>query len=272
MMNVAYDEAVRTIRSRSPLAPRVAIVLGSGLGAVARTMERAVRIPYTSIPGLIAPSVAGHSGELVLGLASGIPAAVFCGRLHLYEGQDAHAVTLPIRISAALGVRALVATNAAGAINPSFKPGELLLITDHINLTGHNPLVGVTGGDRFIDMSEAYDRGFIEIAEKAAWKTGVAVRKGVYMGVLGPSYETPAEIKMARALGADAVGMSTVLEVIVGRQQGLRVLGISCLTNMAAGVTKKKLDHAEVLAASAQSADAIRDLFTQVLPQIAGGS
>jgi purine-nucleoside phosphorylase len=264
-------EAVAHVRAKSTLAPQVAVVLGSGLGAFAKTIERAVRVAYASIPHCPATSVPGHAGELVLGVTASVPVIVFSGRFHLYEGFSADDVAFPVRLAAGLGAHALVVTNAAGAINVTHKPGDLLLITDHINLTGANPLAGPPDpglGERFVDMSEAYDPELITIAEKAAWKNGISMRKGVYLGIRGPSYETPAEIKMARAMGADAVGMSTVLEVIAARQKGIRVLGVSCLTNMAAGVSKKALDHADVLKASATASEAMRDLLSAIIAQV----
>lgn len=262
--------AAEVIRTRSPLIPRVAVVLGSGFGAFARTLERAVRVPYTAIPSVPSPSVPGHAGELVLGTSGSVPTIVLSGRLHLYEGFSAEEVAFPIRVAAALGARIAVLTNASGSVNSSYKPGELMLITDHINLTGANPLAGPADpglGERFVDMTEAYDPGLIAIAEKSAWKAGIAVRKGVYAGVPGPSYETAAEIRMARTIGADAIGMSTVLETIAARQLGMRVLGISCLTNMAAGILKKKLDHAAVLHAAEVATDAIQELVSAVIRQ-----
>jgi purine-nucleoside phosphorylase len=265
------EGAVGFVKTRSPLVPRVAVVLGSGLGAFARTLERAVRVPYAAIPGFPAPSVPGHDGELVIGVLAGVALAAFSGRFHLYEGFSAEDVVFPVRTAAGLGVKVLVLTNAAGSVNPSFKPGELMIITDHINLTGANPLAGAPDpglGERFVDMSNAYDGELAAAAEKAAWKTGVAVRKGVYLGIAGPSYETPAEVKMARTLGADAIGMSTVLEVIAARQKGVRVLGVSCLTNAAAGVGKNKLDHAGVLQASQAASAAVCDLLTAVVQQV----
>jgi purine-nucleoside phosphorylase len=266
-------EAVAYVRSRSPLAPQVAIVLGSGLGAFTKTIERAVRVAYGTIPNCPATSVPGHVGELVIGVAAGRPVAVFSGRFHLYEGFSAEDVAFPIRLAAGLGARTLIATNAAGAVNVAYRPGDLLLITDHLNLTGANPLTGPLDpglGERFVDMVDAYDPDLLALAEEAARKTGITVRRGVYIGLAGPSYETPAEIKMARTLGADAVGMSTVLEVIAARQQGMRVLGVSCLTNMAAGVAKKGLDHAAVLQASATASAAVGDLLAAVIQRVGG--
>jgi purine-nucleoside phosphorylase len=265
------DEAVRHIQGRTPLAPAVAIIFGSGLAALARTLERSTRIAYATLPGFPPTSVPGHAGELVVGTLQGTAVAAFCGRFHLYEGLSAEEVALPVRVAAKLGARVLVVTNAAGSVNVQYKPGELMILVDHINLTGANPLAGPPDprlGERFIDMTDAYDPELVGLAEKAGWKIGVAVRRGVYLGVAGPSYETPAEVKMARTLGADAVGMSTVLEVIAARQAGLRVLGLSCLTNMAAGVSKVKLDHAAVLQAAHTASAGITDLLGKIVAEV----
>jgi purine-nucleoside phosphorylase len=196
----------------------------------------------------------------------------FCGRFLLYEGRTAAEIAFPVRLAARLGARVLVVTNAAGSINANHRVGDLMILTDHINLTGANPLVGPADpglGERFVDMTDAYDPELIALAEKASWKGGIAVRKGVYLGLAGPSYETPAEIRMARAVGADAVGMSTILEVIAARQAGLRVLGISCLTNLAAGVGKTKLDHPAVIAAAQKAQESISDLLTALARDVA---
>jgi len=266
------DEAAAAVRTRATVAPKIAVVLGSGLGAFARALERAVSIPYASIPHFRTVSVPGHRGDLVIGTLQGVPLMAFAGRPHLYEGYSPEEVAFPVRLAARLGVKVLIVTNAAGGVNTNFRAGELMVITDHINLTGANPLTGLHDpslGDRFVDMSEAYDLELIDIAEKAARKHGVAIRRGVYLGLAGPSYETPAEIRMARTLGADAVGMSTVLEVITARQMKLRVLGLSCISNMAAGVSKRKLDHAEVLQAGETANAAITDLLAAVVKEAA---
>lgn len=245
------DEAVAFVQGRSALRPQVALVLGSGLGAFARTLQQATTIPYREIPHFPTSTAIGHSGELVLGLSGSAPVAVMAGRVHLYEGYTPAQVVFPVRVLGRMGAKILVMTNAAGSVNVNYKPGELMVIEDHINMTGANPLSGANDerlGLRFPDLSDAYDAKLREVAEKACWKVGMPVRKGVYIAFAGPSYETPAEIRMARTLGADAVGMSTVPETIAARHMGMRVLAISCITNMAAGVLKKKLDHAEVLA------------------------
>jgi len=265
-------EAVRFIQARTPLRPSIGLVLGSGLGGVARSLEAAVVIPYGEIPHFPTTTIAGHPGELVVGTSEGIPVAAMAGRVHGYEGYAPSQVVFPIRALGRMGIKTLIVTNAAGSVNVNYKPGELMIIEDHINAMGMSPLSGPNEdelGPRFVDMSEAYDEELVEIAEKACWKAGVTVRKGVYIGVAGPAYETPAEIRMARALGADAVGMSTVPEVIAARHMGIRVLGISCITNMAAGVLKKKLDHREVLEVGERSRAALRDVLARILREAA---
>lgn len=251
-MSVLTDlaEAVEAIRRRSGLQPRIGLVLGSGLGAFARSLEEATEIHYSEIPHFPTSTAIGHKGELVLGKCQGVPVAVMAGRVHYYEGYTLEQVVFPVRVLGRLGVKVLIITNAAGSVNVGYKPGELMIIEDHINYMGGNPLMGPNAeqlGPRFFDMTEPYDHELREIAEKACGKAGVPARKGVYIAFTGPSYETPAEIRMTRTMGADAVGMSTVPEVVAARHMGIRVLGISCLTNMAAGVLKKELDHKEVL-------------------------
>jgi purine-nucleoside phosphorylase len=262
------EEAARFIQSRSPLKPSLGIVLGSGLGVLAREIERTQRVPLAEIPHMPVGRVQGHGQELLLGHWRGVPVAVLTGRAHLYEGFSAQDVALPARVLAKLGVRALIVTNASGSVNVNYRPGELVVLEDHINLMGANPLTGPHEeglGERFPDMSDAYDPWLREIAEKACWKAGATVRRGIYLAFAGPSYETPAEIRMARTLGADVVGMSTVPEVIAARQCGLRVLAISCITNMAAGVLKKPLAHAEVLASTGKSRAALADILATVI-------
>jgi len=266
------DEAVRFVRSRAPLKPSLGLVLGSGLGAFARSLDRAVTIPFGEIPHFPASTAIGHEGALVVGTSQGVPVAVLAGRVHLYEGYTPQQVVFPVRVLGRMGVRILVMTNAAGSVNVNYKPGELMVIEDHINYLGTNPLMGPNEeelGLRFFDMSDAYDPTLREIAERACWKAGVTVRKGVYIAFGGPSYETPAEIRMARTLGADAVGMSTVPEVIAARHMGIRVLGISCITNMAAGVLKKKLDHREVLDVGEKSKAGLLDVLARILQEAA---
>ena len=210
-------EAVRAIESRTPLRPTVGLVLGSGLGAFARTLDKATAIPYREIPHFPVSTAVGHAGELVIGTSGGVPVAVMAGRAHYYEGYPLAQVVFPVRVLGRFGVKTIILTNAAGSVNVNYKPGELMVIDDHINYMGAHPLIGPNDeqiGPRFFDMTEAYDPRLREIAEKACWKAGVPVRHGVYIAFSGPSYETPAEIRMCRTLGADAVGMSTVPEEI----------------------------------------------------------
>ena len=236
---------------RIPLdASPVAIVLGSGLGAFADGLSDARGIAFKDLPHFPGATVVGHSGTLVYGLLEGLPVLALKGRLHGYEGHDAATCAFPARLMAVLGSRALVCTNAAGACNPAFEPGDLMRIDDHLNLTGKNPLTGPNEdalGPRFPDLTHAYDKRLCKAIEEAALETGNALRHGVYAQFNGPSYETPAEVRMARLLGADAVGMSTVPEVIVARHQGLPVCGISCITNHAAGIAEQPLNHDEVV-------------------------
>jgi purine-nucleoside phosphorylase len=265
-------EAVRFIQSRSPLRPTVGLVLGSGLGAFARSLEGATAIPYAEIPHFAPATAIGHRGELVLGKVQGVPVALLSGRLHYYEGYSMQQVVFPVRVLGRLGARVVVMTNAAGSVNVNYKPGELMVIEDHINFMGDNPMIGANEeqlGLRFFDMTEAYDPDLRQIAEKACWSAGVPVRKGVYIAFNGPSYETPAEIKMARAMGADAVGMSTVPEVIAARHMGMRVLGLSCITNMAAGVLKKKLHHQEVLDVAEKVRAGLLDVLGRIVVEAA---
>jgi len=265
-------EAVRAIESRTPLRPTIGLVLGSGLGAFAKTLDKAVAIPYPQIPHFPASTAIGHAGELVVGTAHGVPVAVMAGRVHYYEGYSLQQVVFPVRVLGRFGVKTLILTNAAGSVNVNYKPGELMVIDDHINYMGGNPCIGPNDdqlGQRFFDMSEAYDPRLREIAEKACWKAGVPVRHGIYIAFTGPSYETPAEIRMCRTLGADAVGMSTVPEVIAARHMGIRILGISCITNMAAGVLKQKLDHREVLAVGEKVKAGLMDVLGRIIQDAA---
>ena len=265
-------DAVKLIQSRTALRPQIGLVLGSGLGAFARSMDKATVIPYGQIPGFPVSTAIGHTGELVIGTAQGVPVAVMAGRVHLYEGYTSEQVVFPIRVLARMGVKTIIMTNAAGSVNTNYKPGELMIISDHINFMGVNPLIGPNEdalGLRFFDMTEPYDPILGAIAERACSKVGMTVRKGVYIAFTGPSYETPAEIRMARAMGADAVGMSTVPEVIAARHMGVRVLGISCITNMAAGVLKKKLDHREVLDTAEKVREGLIEVLSRVIQDVA---
>jgi purine-nucleoside phosphorylase len=253
------------VRGRTELRPVVGLVLGSGLGALADRLEGAVSIPYLEIPEFPAVSVAGHAGRLVMGTLGGVPVAVMQGRVHAYEGWSAEDLTFGVRLLAATGVRALLVTNAAGAVNPALAPGDLVRITDQLNLTGQNPLTGPNDeriGPRFPDMTEPYDPQLGALLDASAARLGIPLGTGVYAGVAGPSYETPAEIRMLRTLGADLVGMSTVLEVIAARHAGIRVAAVSLVTNLAAGLAGKPLLHADVLAAGEGARDRVTRLAT----------
>jgi len=246
----AADAAAEFIRSRiRGDAPRIGIVLGSGLGGLAEQIESAERIAFRDIPGCPESTVAGHAGALISGRLGGKLVVALSGRFHVYEGHDSKLAAFPIRVIHALGARTLIVSNAAGGVNRLWQPGDLMLIRDHINLTFRNPLIGaVEPGDlRFPDMSEPYDSSLAELAHRVAAEQGVSLREGVYAGLLGPAYETPAEVRMLERIGADAVGMSTVPEVIVARARGMKVLGISCITNMACGISGAALTHQEVL-------------------------
>jgi purine-nucleoside phosphorylase len=266
------EAAASFIGSKIKLQPALAIVLGSGLGGFADEVNEAVRIPYGEIPYFARSTAIGHAGQLVIGNVGDVPLAAMQGRFHLYEGYSPEAVVFPIRVFARLGVRAAILTNAAGGIKLEYGQGRLVVITDHINLQGHNPLVGREDerlGARFIDMSEAYCESYRKMALAAGKKLGIDVGEGVYAGLLGPSYETPAEIRYLRAIGADLVGMSTVAEVIAARQLGMKVLAISCVTNMAAGILKQKINHEEVLETGRRVSGQFKALLREVIPMIA---
>jgi purine-nucleoside phosphorylase len=276
-MSLMHDleEAVRFIGNATELRPHIGLVLGSGLGAFAKSLSGVTRLPYGRIPHFPAATAAGHKGEAVLGWSQGVPVAVLSGRTHYYEGYALERVVFPIRALGRLGVKTLILTNAAGAVNVSFKPGDLMIIEDHINHMGGSPLVGPNEdelGPRFPDMSEAYDLALRAIAEKACRKAGVQARKGVYLAVSGPSYETPAEFRMARAIGADAIGMSTVPETIAARHMDLRVLGLSCITNKAADILKKKLDHREVLEVGERFQSSFVEVLTLIVRDCLNGA
>jgi purine-nucleoside phosphorylase len=265
-------EAVTHVGSRIRARPQVAVVLGSGLGGFAESLKESTAIRYSDIPHFPRSSVEGHSGSLIAGAFHGVPLFVMAGRVHAYEGYSAEEVVFPARVLGTLGVKTLVLTNAAGAVNTAFKPGELMILTDQINWTGLNPLVGpefADLGNRFTDMSEGYHPKLIAACEQSARRIGLNMRKGVYLGLLGPSFETPAEIRMFRTLGADAVGMSTVLECIAANQMGVKVLGISCITNMAAGILPRKLDHKEVMEVGAKVKSVLEELLAEVVPALA---
>jgi purine-nucleoside phosphorylase len=254
--------------AESPLA----VILGSGLGAFAQALEDAEGVPFTRLPGFPPPTVEGHAGRLVYGKLAHTPVLALQGRIHGYEGHDAATVAFPARVLAALGARALVVTNAAGGCNPSFVPGDLMRITDHINFTGRNPLGGPNEdrlGPRFPDLTHVWDARLATALEEAARGVGQTLRAGVYMQMNGPSYETPAEIRYLRAIGADLVGMSTVPEVIAANHMGLRVLALSCVTNMAAGILPHKITHAEVLETGAQVRGTLVKFLKALLPRLA---
>lgn len=246
----AINDAVAYIRSKSSLQPEAGVILGSGLGNVVDAIDVETTIPYGEIPGAKASTVLGHQGRLILGRTKQLPVAVMQGRVHFYEGYEMAEVMFLARVLGRLGIKKLVVTNAAGGINTDYKPGDLMLISDHINLMGVNPLRGPNIDDlgvRFPDMSDAYAESLRELAKEVAKEQGLKVREGVYLALSGPTYETPAEIRAFRILGADAVGMSTAPEVIAASQMQIPVLGISCITNMAAGILKQKLTHQEVM-------------------------
>jgi purine-nucleoside phosphorylase len=264
-------EAATFVGSKSKLRPAIAIVLGSGLGGFANSLSGVTGFPYDEIPHFPRSSVTGHKGKLLAGTFEGVPLYVMSGRVHAYEGYSPSEVVFPARVLGTLGVKTLILTNAAGAVNTAFKPGELMIISDHINLTGLNPLVGpefAELGQRFTDLSGAYDPKLAETCTQAARRIGLNLRKGVYAAFLGPSFETPAEIRMVRTLGADAVGMSTVLETIAAHQMGVRVLGISCISNMAAGILPQKINHLEVMEIGRQVQAVFTELMTSLLPSV----
>ena len=265
------EHAARFIHARAGEDVRVALVLGSGLGAFADDLEDAESIPYAEVPGFARPTVVGHTGRLVLGRVNGVEVAVMQGRFHFYEGYALEEVTFPVRVLGLLGVKSLVLTNAAGGLNNSFTEGALIVISDHLNLMGTNPLLGPNDarfGPRFPDMSEVYDHEYQEAAVRAAHEMGLTIKRGIYAALSGPSYETPAEIRMLRLLGADAVGMSTVPEAIAARHMGLKVLGISCITNMAAGVLDQPIDHEEVIETGQRVQATFAELLRRVIPKL----
>ncbi len=263
--------AAEYIEARIPVDPVVAIVLGSGLGGFADCIENPSVIPYEEIPEWPQSTAIGHAGKVVAGVVSGVPVIALAGRVHLYEGYTPQQVVFGLRAMDLLGVESVILTNAAGGINPEFTPGRLALIADHINLTGVNPLTGPNDeslGPRFPDLSEAYSKRYREIAREAAKAMNLDLPEGVYAAVPGPSYETPAEIRYLRTIGADLVGMSTVLETIAAVHMGMTVLAISCVTNFAAGVTPNKLEHEEVLRVGAQAQQTLTELLKRVLPRL----
>lgn len=265
------DEAVARIRGATPLEPRVGVILGSGLGGLADSLDDRVEIPYDEIPGWPGSTAVGHAGVLVLGTLDGVSIAVMRGRAHLYEGIGADRVAFGVRVLGRLGIRTLVVTNAAGGINEAYRPGQLVLISDHVNLQGSSALVGPNDeslGPRFPDMSDAYDPELRAQAREAAERLGIELAEGVYAAWLGPQFETPAEIRFMRAIGGDLAGMSTVQEVIAARHMGIRCLGFSVVTNMAAGVLPEKIDHESVLAVGAQAAGSLTSLLRELVPTL----
>jgi len=265
----AAADVVRRVTGRGA---RVGAILGSGLGEFADHLEDRRAVPYREIPAFPTSTVVGHAGELVLGRRGGLDVAVLKGRVHYYEGYKPAEVVFPLRVLKLLGVEALIVTNAAGGINDSFRPGQLMLITDQLNLQGRSPLRGPNDerlGPRFPDLTEAYSRSWIERADACASRLGVPLQRGVYAALLGPNYETPAEIRMLRTLGADAVGMSTVPEVIAANHMGMKVLGISCITHVAAGISEQKINHAEVMETTARVKEQFVALLAALLDDLA---
>jgi purine-nucleoside phosphorylase len=267
----AAHAAAARIRARlgSP-APAAAIILGSGLGGLAEQIENAASIPFTEIPGFPSASVAGHAGTLIAGTLERHPVLALAGRFHMYEGHDAALAAFPTRVLHALGARVLIISNAAGGVRPTLRPGELLLLRDQVNLMFRNPLIGAIASDevRFPDMSAPFDARLAALALDVARGANIALGEGVYCGLLGPSYETPAEVRMLARLGVDVVGMSTVPEVIVARALGMRVLGVSCVTNMACGLTTTPITHAEVIETTARAAAHFERLVRGVVARL----
>ena len=270
-MKDELDSAAAAIRDRIDLTPAVGVVLGSGLGSFADALEDAVEIPYADVPGWPLATALGHAGTVVVGTFGGVPIAVMRGRAHLYEGLPPAKVAFGVRVLGLLGASTLVLTNAVGAINDAFEPGQLVLISDHINLQGQSPLVGPNDDDlgpRFPDMSDAYDPGLRAAARAAGDRIGLEVGQGVYAAWLGPAFETPAEIRMLRALGADTVGMSIVPEVLAARHMGLRCLAISCVTNLAAGISPEPIEADHVLEVGARAAGSLVALLRELVPTL----
>jgi len=261
----AAERAADTVRRHvGPVdEPALAIVLGSGLGGLATRIEEATAVAFGDVPGFPTATVAGHAGRIIVGRLAGRSVIALAGRFHMYEGHDAAHAGFPVRVLHALGARTLFVSNAAGGINPAFVPGDLMIVTDHLNLMFRNPLIGplVSGDARFPDMSEPYDSALTVLLREQAASLGFAMREGVYCGLLGPTYETPAEVRMLRVLGVDAVGMSTVPEVVVARAIGMRVAGVSCITNLASGVSPTPLSHAEVIETTARVATRFETLI-----------
>jgi purine-nucleoside phosphorylase len=266
-----FQQTRKYLQEKMPAAPSMGVVLGSGLGGFADELTNRVEVPYSEIPGWPRSTAIGHAGKLVFGQLDGVNLAVLSGRAHLYEGYSPGRVTYAMRVLKLLGAKSVVLTNAAGGINLALQQGGLVLISDHINLQGVNPLVGANEDDfgpRFPDMSEAYSRRFREIARETASSLGITLSEGVYAAMLGPSYETPAEIRFLRTIGADLVGMSTVPEAIVANHMGMKVLAISCVTNMAAGILDQKINHEEVLETGGQVRETFVRLLRALIPKL----
>ncbi len=269
------ETAAQSILQRTPLRSRIGLVLGSGLGAFADSLSDPTRIPFSEIPAFPRSTAIGHAGEMVIGKSGSVPVAVMQGRVHLYEGYSALEVAFPMRVFGRMGIRSVVLTNAAGGINLNYQQGALVVIRDHINLQGANPLVGANDdrfGVRFPDMTHAYAKDYRAIAGEEAAKLGMTLHEGVYAALLGPSYETPAEINYLRTIGADLVGMSTAFEVIAARHMGIKVLAISCVTNMAAGILDQPLSHEEVMETGERVRSSFEALLRAVLPRIESNS
>ena len=263
--------AVEFIQKKSKYTPEIGLILGSGLGSLADSIEDAEYYDYSSLPNFPVSTVEGHAGRLVIGKLKGKIVVAMQGRFHFYEGYSMTDVTFPVRVMKLLGVKTLVVTNAAGAVNTSFSPGDLMIITDHINLSGSNPLIGRnldSFGVRFPDMSEAYNKNLGSLVKDVASSQGLDIKEGVYAMMSGPTYETPAEIRMVRVMGADAVGMSTVPEVIIAKHSGMNVIGISCLTNMAAGILDQPLNHEEVIETSNMAKNNFINLMTSLIERL----
>jgi purine-nucleoside phosphorylase len=268
---ILAETAAQFVLERTPLRPRIGLVLGSGLGSFADSLSDASRIPFHEIPSFSRSTAIGHAGQMMIGKAGGIPVAVMQGRVHLYEGYSAQQVAFPMRVFGRMGIRAVILTNAAGGINLTYKQGALVVLSDHINLQGSNPLAGPNDdrfGVRFPDMTHAYDKSYRAMARAEARTLGMTLHEGVYAALLGPSYETPAEIRYLRTIGADLVGMSTAFEVIAARHMGIKVLAISCVTNMAAGILDQPLSHEEVIETGERVKTSFEALIRAVLPRM----
>ncbi|MBD1378696.1 purine-nucleoside phosphorylase [Metabacillus arenae] len=264
-------DAAQYLKKKYPRGPKIGLILGSGLGVLADEIEDAVKVSYQEIPNFPVSTVEGHAGQFVFGTLFGVNVVAMQGRFHFYEGYDLQKVTSPVRVMKEMGVETMIVTNAAGGVNENFDAGDLMIITDHINNLGTNPLIGPNDselGVRFPDMSQAYDKELRALAKKAAEKMNIRVREGVYVANTGPSYETPAEIRYLRTMGADAVGMSTVPEVIVARHSNMRVLGISCISNMAAGILDQPLSHDEVMETTEKVKSNFLNLVKEIVQQI----